>query len=373
MNTYGNRIDVIKKGYLIHKKHTKVFVILCSPLTISDVSTVYYSIFGGNGLENRAAILGNIAFAAMEETPLLILLASEKETSRPIFVHFMNINGIDDEVKLGQACCMRLHTTKADFTFSASTSTDYQEWIYAFKDAYKKAHPASKRRTLNKEVDDVDDLEENNYTVENIDPNMFIPYNPTATLGRSRSASKAEKPLLGRLFGQCIPDTNNNNKNNNNNNNNNNNKINNNNNYNKNHHHYNSNYLRNSPAGMSPRNRSSNTARVVTPSSPANKKPIETNRLSNPPAHINLPPTLPVNPATTSVITPNNAVYSEMPPLNPPTNVNTVNTNVNTIPTTATTTTTTTSSVTTTALPTSPAPKKIEIPKNETPVPIKTN
>jgi len=50
MNTYGNKLDIMKKGYLIHKKHTKVFVILCSPLSISDVSTVYYSIFGGNGI-----------------------------------------------------------------------------------------------------------------------------------------------------------------------------------------------------------------------------------------------------------------------------------------------------------------------------------
>jgi len=206
-NNYGTKLDILKKGYLIHKRHTKIFVILCSPLSISDVSTVYYSVFGNNGgLENRAAILGNICFAAMEETPLLILLPNEKETNRPIFIHFMNVNGIDDEVKLGQACCMRLHTTKADFTFSAPTSTDYQDWITAFKDAYKKSHPAQKRKTLMADIDDVDDIEDN--SADNIDPNVFIPYNPSATVNRSKSNGKSEKPLLGRLFSQCIPDSN---------------------------------------------------------------------------------------------------------------------------------------------------------------------
>ncbi|OUM65530.1 hypothetical protein PIROE2DRAFT_7462 [Piromyces sp. E2] len=324
MNTYGNKLDIMKKGYLIHKKHTKVFVILCSPLSISDVSTVYYSIFGGNGLENRAAILGNIAFAAMEETPLLILLASEKETSRPIFIHFMNINSIDDEVKLGQACCMRLHTTKADFTFSASTSTDYQEWIYAFKEAFNKTHPTSKRRTVNTEVDDVDDMYENSNTVDNIDPGMFIPYTPQATLARSRSTSKSEKPLLGRLFSQCIPDNNNNNNSNNNNNNNiSSRQMNPNKTHSHNHTHNNHNIMaaRRVPsaaatATMSPRNRPNYLTRV--PSSP---KKSDINKNSTNTQHVSLPSTLPESPITTTVITPApptpSSSYNDMPPLSP--------------------------------------------------------
>jgi len=307
MNTYGNKLDIMKKGYLIHKKHTKVFVILCSPLSISDVSTVYYSIFGGNGLENRAAILGNIAFAAMEETPLLILLASEKETSRPIFVHFVNINSIDDEVKLGQACCMRIHTTKADFTFSASTSTDYQEWISAFKEAYNKSHPGTNRRTVNTEVDDVDDMYENN-TVDNIDPGMFIPYTQQATMTRSRS-TKNEKPLLGRLFSQCIPDTNNNSASR---------QVN----QNKVHPTYlrTHNHGKRSPATatMSPHSRASNVVR--TPSSP---KKSEMNKIPPNTQYVNLPSSLPENPVTTTVITPAPSNYHDMPPLSPhPTAVN---------------------------------------------------
>jgi len=320
MNTYGNKLDILKKGYLIHKRHTKIYVILCSPLSISDVSTIYYSIFGGNGgLENRAAILGNIAFAAMEETPLLILLASEKETNRPIFIHFMNINGIDDEVKLGQACCMRLHTTKADFTFSASTSTDYQDWISAFKDAYKKSHSSNRRKTYNTDVDDVDDLEEN-YTVDNIDPNMFIPYNPTATLNRSHSSPKTEKPLLGRLFSQCIPDNGNNNNNNGNgrqapN------KM----------HHYSAAQQRKVPSSAvsNPYMRKSHNSRNATvpiPSSPSTnaKKPSETNKS----VHASLPPTIPQPINTTTTVTSINPTttvntntpipnYSDMPPLSP--------------------------------------------------------
>jgi len=365
MNTYGNKLDIMKKGYLIHKKHTKVFVILCSPLSIADVSTVYYSIFGGNGIENRAAILGNIAFAAMEETPLLILLASEKETSRPIFIHFMNINSIDDEVKLGQACCMRLHTTKADFTFSAPTSTDYQDWIYAFKDAFNRTHPATKRRTVNTEVDDVDDMYENNNTVDNIDPGMFIPYTPQATLTRSRSTPKTEKPLLGRLFSQCIPDTNNNNasarqatlnKN-----------------YNHNNHPHNNHNImaaRRIPspatATMSPRNRPNYLARA--PSSPkksaeANKNPVNTQ-------HVNLPTTLPESPITKTIITPApptpSSNYNDMPPLNP----TPATTMVSTTPLPSAPSAT---AVAASVLPSPPAQIKVEVDKTDPAIAIKTN
>lgn len=314
MNTYGNKLDIMKKGYLIHKRHTKVYVILCSPLTISDVSTIYYSIFGGRGLENRAAILGNIAFAAMEETPLLILLASEKETSRPIFIHFMNINSIDDEVKLGQACCMRLHTTKADFTFSTSTSTDYQDWISAFKDAYKKSRSVNKKKNYNANVDDVDDLEENN-TVDNIDPNMFIPYNPNATLNRAHSSPRTEKPLLGRLFGQCILDNSNSNTKQS---------------SNKMYHHNSSAQQRRFPFAAASnlymgKNHNSRTSAAPIPSSTttSTKKPVESNKA----VHSSLPPTVPspINTPTTLNIDnhlppsspsakPN---YSDMPPLSP--------------------------------------------------------
>ena len=69
MNTYGNRMDIMKKGYLIHKKHTKVYVILCAPLSISDVSTVYYSIFGGSG--NGTYLFLSIYFILFEYIYLL--------------------------------------------------------------------------------------------------------------------------------------------------------------------------------------------------------------------------------------------------------------------------------------------------------------
>ncbi|ORX58454.1 hypothetical protein BCR36DRAFT_317832 [Piromyces finnis] len=374
MNTYGNKLDIMKKGYLIHKKHTKIFVILCLPLSISDVSTVYYSIFGGNGLENRAAILGNIAFAAMEETPLLILLASEKETSRPIFIHFMNVNSIDDEVKLGQACCMRLHTTKADFTFSASTSTDYQEWIYALKDAYNRSHPSVKRRTVNTGVDDVDDMYENsNYTVDNVDPGMFIPYSSHATLTRSRSAPKTEKPLLGRLFSQCIPDTNNSSSKQTNSN-----KIH--------HHNYNQNIMaaRKVPAAatatMSSRGRTTTTNINCVPSSP---KKSEVNKTSSNTQHVHLPSSLPENPVTTTVITPapliRSSNYNDMPPLSPsPLSTNTNNTlNVPPPPPSATAATAAAVAAST-VLPSPPPPPppvqyNVEVDKTNSAIPIKTN
>jgi len=232
---------------------------------------------------------------------------------------------------------MRLHTNKADFTFSASTSTEYQDWISSFKDAYKKSHPVSKRKTINTDVDDIDDLEENN-TVDNIDPNMFIPYNPTATLTRSRSSPKPEKPLLGRLFSQCIPETSSNNSNNATVKQINSNKV---------HHHYSAAASRNVPsttAALSPRHRSSSAQRASTlsnhtptagtaaaPTTSTIKKPSETTKIT----HASLPPTVPTSINTTTTIatatspgssqpaniTITQSNYSDMPPLGPLTTV----------------------------------------------------
>jgi len=47
--TLGNRLEILKKGYLVYKKSHKVYVMLCAPVSIADVATVYHSIFPGKG------------------------------------------------------------------------------------------------------------------------------------------------------------------------------------------------------------------------------------------------------------------------------------------------------------------------------------
>jgi len=137
----GNRLEILKKGYLVYKKTHKVYVMLCAPVSIADVATVYHSLFPGKeGIQNRASILGNIAYAAMEETPLMILLQSEKNVSRPNFVHFIDVISVEDEVDIGAACSIRINTKDHVLYFSAPTSTEYQGWINAFQEAYRQAH-----------------------------------------------------------------------------------------------------------------------------------------------------------------------------------------------------------------------------------------
>jgi len=205
---------------------------------------------------------------------------------------------------------MIIHNTKADFTFSATTSTEYQEWITVFKEAFQKTHPASKRN-VNPDVDDIDDYEPSN-TVENIDPGMFIPYTQH-TLGRSRSTNnnKSEKPLLGRLFSQCIPDNSSNNNNTAR-------QVNPNK---KNANHMAMAYKRKvPPASPKQRINHSTTSRALPPSIPMVKKSDPTSSSSANP-HVSLPPTLPESPITKTVITPVSPTplnYSEMPPLSPP-------------------------------------------------------
>jgi len=209
---------------------------------------------------------------------------------------------------------MRIRTNKADFTFSTTTSTEYQEWINVFMDAFKKTHPHSKKNN-NEDIDDIDDFEPNNNTVENIDPGMFIPYTQQATLGRSRStnSNKAEKPLLGRLFSQCIPDSSNNNNNN----------TSRQGNSNRNHsNHGGVNYRRRIPSA-SPQHRASHAnTRTPVPSSALNPKKVDSVRPISPSVnpHITLPSTLPESPVTKTIITtapPTPETYNEMPPLSP--------------------------------------------------------
>jgi len=135
------RLEILKKGYLVYKKTHKVYVMLCAPVSIADVATVYHSLFPGKeGIQNRAAILGNIAYAAMEETPVMILLQSEKNVTRPNFVHFIDVISVEDEVDIGAACSIRINTKDHLLYFSAPTSTEYQGWINAFQEAYRQAH-----------------------------------------------------------------------------------------------------------------------------------------------------------------------------------------------------------------------------------------
>jgi len=145
MTYYYEKDFLLKKGYLSLKKvgfiGIKKYLLLCAPVSITDVAVVYENLFSLDGnykIESKAIpFLGHIAFAALKGTPLLIILSSEKNISNPTFVNFADVKSVSDETKLRSACCMALCTNKTDYKFTASSSVEYQLWIQAFEEAYK--------------------------------------------------------------------------------------------------------------------------------------------------------------------------------------------------------------------------------------------
>lgn len=222
----GNRLEILKKGYLVYKKTHKVYVMLCAPVSIADVATVYHSLFPGkDGIQNRASILGNIAYAAMEETPVMILLQSEKNVTRPNFVHFIDVLSVEDEVDIGAACSIRINTKDHILYFSAPTSTEYQGWINAFQEAYRQAHSndgsiENEADAINNEGFDIPTELTNNVRTLS----QSLPRNSTfstqSSMGNNRlsifsdlsssppdvnrsGSKKNSEPLFSRIFSAC--------------------------------------------------------------------------------------------------------------------------------------------------------------------------
>ncbi|KAJ3087999.1 hypothetical protein HK102_009801 [Quaeritorhiza haematococci] len=143
LNTSG--ANILKKGFLSLKKgfsSSKRYVVLCAPTSVDDIQTVYAAVFNGETAEGTPAFdpksvpsLGNIAFAAVKGSPLLIILPQDQSNTNVQFVHFSEVVQFSDEVALATACNFTLHTVKADIRFAASTSTDYQDWMKAVKEA----------------------------------------------------------------------------------------------------------------------------------------------------------------------------------------------------------------------------------------------
>ncbi|KAJ3159302.1 hypothetical protein HDU86_001905 [Geranomyces michiganensis] len=123
---------------------TKRFVVLCAPLSTTDIRAVFSFAFKADPLgtlehKQHLAWLGNIACAAVKGTPLLIILGADGGAGggnavAPVFVQFSDIRAISDETQLRSACNFALHVDVKpyDYKFAAASSTDYQQWNAAF-------------------------------------------------------------------------------------------------------------------------------------------------------------------------------------------------------------------------------------------------
>ncbi|KAJ3119079.1 hypothetical protein HK098_005756 [Nowakowskiella sp. JEL0407] len=137
----------MRKGILTNKRFPAVrsgkkFVILCHPTTTDDlylinreiIETDETKILSGESKSSKdesIRVLGQIALAAVSGTPLLILGTSNRQ-----FIHFSDIEAILDEDYLQSACNFHIVTSKHEvLRFSTDTSTDYQLWISALREA----------------------------------------------------------------------------------------------------------------------------------------------------------------------------------------------------------------------------------------------
>jgi len=156
----------------------------------------------------------------------MILLQSEKNVTRPNFVHFIDVLSVEDEVDIGAACSIRINTKDHVLYFSAPTSTEYQGWINAFQEAFRQAH--SNDGSLENEVEDennegFDIPTELTNNMRGLSQSSF-PRNSTyssqsSSMGNNRlsifsdlsssppevnrSGSKKAEPLFSRIFSAC--------------------------------------------------------------------------------------------------------------------------------------------------------------------------
>ncbi|KAJ3214438.1 hypothetical protein HDU67_001678 [Dinochytrium kinnereticum] len=94
------------------------------------------------------AIYGNIAKAAVEKTPLMIILTSFAKSITPTFIHMSTVDSFYSEVDLSTPCHFRIRVGSDELRFVAETSHDYQEWEDAIKEAMMLANEGLKFERL---------------------------------------------------------------------------------------------------------------------------------------------------------------------------------------------------------------------------------
>ncbi|RKO91560.1 hypothetical protein BDK51DRAFT_36729 [Blyttiomyces helicus] len=131
---------------------SKRHVVLCAPVSVEDLHKVFQSMFKvdpSSAIDPKSVpFLGNIAYAAVRGTPLLVILPSEHKPDNPTFIHFTDVLALSDETQLSSACnfCVHLDVKPFDLRFSTGSSTEYQEWIRALREALEIAAASPHRK-----------------------------------------------------------------------------------------------------------------------------------------------------------------------------------------------------------------------------------
>ncbi|KAJ3306595.1 hypothetical protein HDV03_004724 [Kappamyces sp. JEL0829] len=128
----------VRKGLLAHKRH----VTLTAPITMDNVQTVFETLFVTDPyapIQAKAIpCLGQIAFAAARNIPLMII-ASNEHYDDPHFLPLDISLSLREEEEMAKPCCFEIYINQQTIVFSAPTSTEYQQWIGCLHSAMERS------------------------------------------------------------------------------------------------------------------------------------------------------------------------------------------------------------------------------------------
>ncbi|KAI8908587.1 hypothetical protein EDD86DRAFT_208054 [Gorgonomyces haynaldii] len=123
-------------------------ILMCIPQSTQDIEMIHDELTLNMALKKKTeeitpeqieqaaqenlTIFGHICLSAISGFPLLIIGSQAK-----VFCHFSQISDIKDEHDLSQPCTFALVTPQSEFRFTCDSSTDYQQWIGAFTQAFE--------------------------------------------------------------------------------------------------------------------------------------------------------------------------------------------------------------------------------------------
>ncbi|KAJ3098442.1 hypothetical protein HDU96_011095 [Phlyctochytrium bullatum] len=123
------------------------YLLLAAPKSVLDVETVFaelyerpaWAVIERASNEDMTKTLGQIAKAAVEGCPLLVLMPMNRARAEQTeFIHMSDVCAISDEQDLKSPCHFMLHlASKARLRFSAPTSVAYKYWLKALLPALK--------------------------------------------------------------------------------------------------------------------------------------------------------------------------------------------------------------------------------------------
>jgi hypothetical protein len=149
---------IIYLSNLTKRKKTGLLIYVSS---MSDVSFIFNKFFITDATlaldKNKINILGKISFAAIQGTPLLILMSN----SGTDFIQISKLKSIIDEYVVQKPCQFKLLLNDQSLSFACYTSTDYTEWIDALRSCHEQVLMPILNSNYSYSMSEIDQREQN--------------------------------------------------------------------------------------------------------------------------------------------------------------------------------------------------------------------